>query len=98
MKLKFENIKENPAVLLRRAGYIFQRNEGEQMSFIRPMARAGYPRFHMYAQLEGTILVINFHLDQKRETYGSGTRHHGEYEDEGPLQIEANRIKQALHV
>jgi len=97
MKIRIESIKENPANMLRRVGYIFQRNEGDQMSFIRPLARAGYPRFHMYARLEGTTLSIDFHLDQKRETYGSATRHHGEYEDEGALQIEANRIKQALH-
>ncbi|HPN54894.1 MAG TPA: hypothetical protein PLB52_03105 [Candidatus Moranbacteria bacterium] len=96
MRLKFENIKENPVNILRRAGYAFQRNEGDQMSFVRPLARAGYPRFHMYAQLEGTTLVINFHLDQKKETYGSGTRHHGEYEDEGPLREEAARIQQML--
>lgn len=96
MKLKVENIKENPVTLLRRAGYIFQRKEGQEMSFIKPLARAGYPRFHMYAHLEGLSLVINFHLDQKRETYGEGTRHHGEYEDEGPLKIEAARISGLL--
>jgi hypothetical protein len=98
MQLKIENIKENPANLLRRAGYVFQRKEQDEMSFIRPLARSGYPRFHMYVHLEGTMLVINFHLDQKRETYGSGTRHHGEYENEGPLQEEANRIQQILHL
>lgn len=96
MRLKFENIKENPANLLRRAGYIFQRNERDEMSFIRPLARSGYPRFHMYAHLEGASLMINFHLDQKKETYGAGTRHHGEYEDEGPLREEATRIHQVL--
>lgn len=66
------------------------------MSFIRPLARSGYPRFHMYAHLERISLVINFHLDQKKETYGSGTRHHGEYEDEGALKTEALRIQQIL--
>ncbi|HEX8974820.1 MAG TPA: hypothetical protein VF817_05040 [Patescibacteria group bacterium] len=96
MQLKIENIKENPANLLRRAGYIFQRREANEMSFVRPLARAGYPRFHMYARLEGLDLIINFHLDQKRETYGEGTRHHGEYEEEGPLAEEATRIRQLL--
>lgn len=96
MKLKVENIKENPLTLLRRAGYTFQRKEGQEMSFIRPLARAGYPRFHMYAHLEGISLIINFHLDQKRETYGEGTRHHGEYEQEGPLKTEADRIMKLL--
>jgi hypothetical protein len=96
MKIIVENIKENPVNLLRRAGYAFQRRERDEMSFIRPMARAGYPRFHMYAHLEGLKLVINFHLDQKKETYGAGTRHHGEYEDSGALQAEATRIQQLL--
>lgn len=96
MKLKIENIKENPLTLLRRTGYTFQRKEGQEMSFIRPLARAGYPRFHMYAHLEGISLVINFHLDQKRETYGEGTRHHGEYEEDGALKVEAERIMKLL--
>jgi len=76
---------------------MFQRHERDEMSFVRPMARSGYPRFHMYAHLEGTSLVINFHLDQKKETYGTGTRHHGEYEEEGALKVEATRIQQFLH-
>ena len=97
MRLKLENIKENPVTLLRRAGYAFQRREGEKMSFVRPLARAGYPRFHIYTEQEELFLVINLHLDQKRETYGSATRHHGEYEDDGALQTEALRIQQMLN-
>jgi hypothetical protein len=97
MQIKIENIKENPLTLMRRSGYIFQRKEGEEMSFIRPMARSGYPRYHMYTHLEGMTLVINFHLDQKKETYGSGTRHHGEYEDEGALAAEAKRLQDVLN-
>lgn len=93
MKITIEKIKENPTSLLRRAGYIFQRNEGNEMSFIRPLARAGFPRFHMYASAAGTDLVINIHLDQKKETYGNSARHHGEYEDEGALKAEVKRIK-----
>jgi hypothetical protein len=97
MQIRIEAIQENPVSLLRRAGYTFQRHEQEEMSFVRPLARSGYPRFHMYAHLEGSVLVINFHLDQKRETYGESTRHHGEYEDEGALKVEATRIEQLLH-
>lgn len=92
MKLKIENIKENVPSLLRRAGYAFQNNSGQEMSFIRPMSRNGYPRFHMYTKVENGSLLINFHLDQKRETYGENTRHHGEYEEEGALKKEAERI------
>jgi len=96
MRIKIENIKENPVTLLRRAGYVFQRKEGEEMSFVRVLARNGYPRFHMYTHMEDLSLIINFHLDQKKETYGAGARHHGEYEDEGPLKTEALRIQQFL--
>ena len=77
---------------MRRAGYTFQRREGEEMSFIRPLARSGFPRFHAYIKTEGTDIFLNFHLDQKRETYGKSTRHHGEYENDGPLADEARRM------
>jgi len=93
MQIKIENIKENPVNLLRRAGYSFQRHAGNEMSFIRPLAQAGYPRFHMYAHVKEFSLLINIHLDQKKETYGKDTRHHGEYENEGPLKEEVERIK-----
>lgn len=97
MRLRIENIKESPVNILRRAGYVFVRNEKDEMSFIRAMARSGYPRFHMYAHLEGLALVINFHLDQKKETYGENTRHHGEYEEDGALKIEAERIQKLFN-
>ena len=96
MRLKFENIKENPVSLLRRAGYVFQHKEGEKMSFIKSLARAGYPRFHIYTEPRGNSLMISLHLDQKKETYGQVTRHHGEYEDDGALQTEAVRVRQML--
>ncbi|MFA4817707.1 MAG: hypothetical protein WC608_03230 [Parcubacteria group bacterium] len=97
MKITIEKIKENPTSLLRRAGYIFQRNEGAEMSFIRPLARAGFPRFHMYAALRDLDLEISIHLDQKKETYGNSTRHHGEYENDGALKTEVERIKSILN-
>lgn len=96
MILKFENIKENPVNILRRAGYIFQRNENNEMSFTLPMSRNGYPRFHIYCHLKGDNLVINLHLDQKRQTYGDETRHHGEYDNSGPVEQEAIRLKSII--
>jgi len=94
MQIKIENIKENPVNLLRRAGYSFQRHaENDEMSFIRPLAQAGYPRFHMYAKIENFNLLINIHLDQKKETYGKDTRHHGEYENSLALKEEVCRIE-----
>jgi len=96
MKIKIETIRENPVNLLRRAGYAFQRREQDKMSFVRPLARSGYPRFHVYTEMEKDALIINLHLDQKRETYGQATRHHGEYEDSRVVEDEAVRIKQLV--
>ena len=97
MKIIINNIKENPVNILRRAGYIFQRHAGEEMSFIRPLARGGYPRFHIYARVKNNNLLINIHLDHKKETYGKTTRHHGEYEEDGALEEEVKRIKTIIN-
>lgn len=97
MKLLVEKIFENPTILLRRAGYIFQHHtENNEMSFIKPMSQSGYPRFHIYAKLEENNLKINIHLDQKKNTYGDETRHHGEYEDNPILESELERLKKVL--
>lgn len=92
MKLRIEQISENPTNTFRRAGYQFQRHAGDQMSFIRPFAASGYPRFHVYCKLEGKSLIINLHLDQKKYTYGDDTRHHGEYDESPQVQQEAERL------
>ena len=96
MKIEIKGVQGNPVNVLRRAGYAFQRAEGNEMSFVRPLASAGYPRFHMYAEVIGFDLRISIHLDQKKETYGEATRHHGEYENEGALKVEADRIKEII--
>jgi hypothetical protein len=93
MKLSVKSPKENPVSILRRAGYAFQRKEGDEMSFVRPFGSAGYPRFHIYAKIEKNYsLTISIHLDQKKETYGDVTRHHGEYGNDGALKDEIARI------
>lgn len=98
MIIEIKNIQENPASLLRRLGYIFQHKteDNNKMSFIRPLGSSGYPRFHIYAETRGADLTINIHLDQKKETYGNDTRHHGEYADEGALSEEVRRLKSFL--
>lgn len=96
MKLEIKNITENPVNALRRLGYAFQRNEGNEMSFVRPFSASGYPRFHMYVKMSGMNMTISIHLDMKKETYGHDMRHHGEYENEGPLAEEVKRIKTIL--
>ncbi len=92
MRILVEAITENPVSLLRRAGYAFQHKDGDEMSFVRPLARAGYPRFHCYAKIEKVSLHLSLHLDQKKHTYGETTRHHGEYENEGPVKDETDRL------
>ena len=89
MKILIERPTENSVSLMRKAGYSFQRAENGEQSFIRPLARAGYPRFHAYIKTEKSTFLVNVHLDQKRETYGEDTRHHGEYENEGALKEES---------
>jgi hypothetical protein len=96
MKIKIQNLSTNPANAMRRAGYIFQRQEGTEMSFVRPFSSSGFPRFHAYVRAENGDLAISFHYDAKKETYGDGTRHHGEYEENGILKEEADRLKKAL--
>lgn len=96
MRIEIKNIRSNPINALRRAGYTFQRQEGAEMSFVRPFSSSGYPRFHIYTKTEGPNLIINIHYDAKKETYGEGTRHHGEYEDEGVLKDEVKRLQMVL--
>jgi hypothetical protein len=96
MQLQINNITENPVNTLRRLGYAFQHRQGEEMSFVRPFSASGYPRFHMYVKMNGSTMTINIHLDAKKETYGKDTRHHGEYENEGPLAEEVRRLKSIL--
>lgn len=96
MKFEIKAIQENAGTLLRRAGYTFQYEKDGEMSFVRPLASAGYPRFHLYAKVSGIDLHISFHLDQKAHTYGEETRHHGEYENEGILKEEADHLKKVL--
>ncbi len=95
MRLEFK-LTTNPTNAMRRAGYIFQRQEGKEMSFVRPFSSSGYPRFHAYISVDGGQLIVNVHYDAKKETYGENTRHHGEYENEGVLKDEIKRLKMIL--
>ncbi len=92
MKIKLEPLTENPLTLMRRAGYAFQRQEGNEQSYVREMAQGGYPRFHVYVKVEKMTAFINLHLDHKRHTYGEDTRHHGEYEYSGAVKEEIDRL------
>jgi len=90
--LNKKNLSDNPVQLLRRAGYAFWRQAGDEMSFVRPLVASGYPRFHAYVKETGEELIVNLHLDQKRPSYAGGAAHSGEY-DGGVLGGEAARLK-----
>ena len=108
MKFIIKNeMKESISRLMRNVGYSFQREDKEkkEMSFIRPLASHGYPRFHIYLKilnspiLKNTInkqeMIFNLHLDQKKPIYKGAPAHSGEYDSE-VVKEEAERIKKAL--
>jgi len=78
---------------MRKIGYHFQGQSGQEFSFVRPVR--GYPRFHIYLKEDGSDLILNLHLDQKRPSYQGTTAHSGEYEGR-IVEDEAERIKQVL--
>lgn len=95
MVFSSKNSGENMTSLMRKAGYFLLENKEKEMSFIRPLERSGYPRFHIYLKIENNEIIFNLHLDQKKPLYKGTTAHSGEYE--GPLvENEAIRIKQTL--
>ena len=94
MKFSIENLRINPTTAMRRTGYRFQHKlDSGELSFVREMATSGYPRFHMYVTLEGTTLHISIHVDHKKHTFGEETLHHGEYDNDGALGPEVERLK-----
>ncbi len=97
MKFIIKNTSgENPINLLRKVGYYFQREENSELSFVRPIERSGYPRFHLYIKTnENNELTFNLHLDQKRPVYKAAHDHAVEYEGK-VVETEVKRIKDLL--
>ncbi len=92
-----KNPGENLLNLARKIGYFFLKQERDELSFIKPLERSGYPRFHLYLKQnsENREIIFNLHLDQKRPVYKNAPAHSAEYES--PLvEREAKRIKQTL--
>ena len=84
--------------LMRRVGYLSLgrgRDEAE-FSFVRPLGRNGYPRFHLFVRFDkGKTAVFDIHLDQKKTVYAGTRAHMAEYD--GPLlDDEIARIKNLL--
>lgn len=92
MQLKITKFSDNPQGFLRSCGYAFQKNEGDEMGFVRRLTGMDYPRFHIYSHLENGCLIINLHLDQKKPSYEGTSAHGGEY-DGDLVKEEIERIK-----
>jgi len=90
MKFVIKNPKDNITNLTRKIGYFFIGS-----SFIRPLERSGYPRFHLYLKESEGEIIFNLHLDQKRPIYKGAPAHAGEYEGK-VVETETERIKQIL--
>ncbi|MEK7623704.1 MAG: hypothetical protein AAB408_03490 [Patescibacteria group bacterium] len=68
---------------------------GVEVSYIRRLANAEFPRWHAYLEIKPDGFQVNLHLDQKAPTYGEGTAHSGEYEGE-IVEAEGRRIQQTI--
>lgn len=81
---------------MRECGYHQDRwNEKPGQSvFIKRLGSDDYPRFHIYAGINGVSreTSLNLHLDQKKPVYKGAKAHSGEYEG-GLVEKEAERIK-----
>ncbi len=98
MKFIIKNISgENIVNLMRKIGYYFLPKKEFELSFVRPLERSGYPRFHIYLKTnkENDEIIFNLHLDQKRPVYKGAPAHAGEYSGK-VVENEAERIKQIL--
>ena len=92
------NLTENPAQFLRRAGYgfIVDRRRGTE-SFARRTGRGHYPRFHVYIKEDGDRIIFDMHLDQKQVSYEGAHAHNAEY-DGVPVEGEIERLKGLLGI
>lgn len=89
-----ENILDQaPEQLLRQAGYAYlvDRYSGQE-SYVRPLGRGYYPRFHLYLERRNGQAALNLHLDQKQASYAGTHAHNAEYEGEA-VGEEMRRIK-----
>jgi len=91
MKFVIENPSTSVATFFRRAGYVFQKREGEEMAFVR---RLTDQPFHLFVKIVDYKFYVNFHIDHKAASYEGTSMHSGEYgEDSKLLQDEAERLK-----
>lgn len=81
----------NARVFFSRLGYHMERNG----SFAKRAGPGTFPRYHVYAEVQGDQIRVSLHLDAKAPTYEGTSAHAGEYD--GPLiEAEMQRISEAI--
>lgn len=94
MKFIIENPTTSVANFFRRAGYFFQKREGEEMAFMRKLTDQPFPRFHLFCRVERDKFSVNIHIDHKSTSYEGHNKHSGEYHrDSKLLNKEIERLK-----
>jgi hypothetical protein len=94
VKFIIESPKASVANFFRRAGYSFQKKEGEEMAFVRKLTDQPFPRYHLFVRIVDYKFHVNFHIDHKAASYEGTSMHSGEYgEDSELLKSEAGRLK-----
>ncbi len=67
--------------IMRRLGYGEQKKRDGQISFVKRVSGADFPRYHAYVEdLDGGAMQVNLHVDQKAASYEGSHAHSGEYE------------------
>ncbi len=93
MKFVIEKPTTSVSNYFRRAGYSFQKREGEEMAFVRKLTDQEFPRFHLFARVLEGKFHVNMHIDHKRVSYEGTSMHSGEYGDSNLLKEELERLK-----
>lgn len=92
MTIRINNFKQSPVDFMRSCGYAFDRETGIEASCMRRLSGHDYPRYHAYVKKDGTALIINLHIDQKKPSYDGTRAHSGEY-DGDLVEREMERIQ-----
>lgn len=96
MDIVVKTVSGNPKIALQRAGYheFVDPNTGE-VSYIRRLGNAFYPRFHIYIDADARGMMLSLHIDQKHASYTGTRAHAGEYS--GPVvEAEAARLQEEI--
>jgi len=104
MKFSIKKPTTSAVNFFRRAGYHFQKREGEEVAFVRRLTDREFPRFHAFVKVveysakggsaSGGKFEVSIHIDHKRASYDGSRMHSGEYGgDSELLRVEIERLK-----